>query len=140
MGKIDVVDAAPMLYQYVRDKRGHKIGVVIAVGSGQVGWALCKKPSTIIVEDETITSDDISKKYGKNAYVRKIVLVDRPGDHFDLDKAFAIAFKKVGKDTNIPNSVKAIYDSLMDRSRRYFEPEKYSRRLKEKTETDAANA
>ena len=29
------------IYEYVKDKHGHRRGVVYAVGKGEVGWSLC---------------------------------------------------------------------------------------------------
>ena len=30
-----------MIYQFVKDKHGHRKGVVVALDKGKVGWSLC---------------------------------------------------------------------------------------------------
>jgi hypothetical protein len=32
-----------MIYEYVRDRNGHPLGVVVALGKKEVGWSLCNK-------------------------------------------------------------------------------------------------
>ena len=32
-----------MIYEYVRDRNGHPLGVVVALGKKDVGWSLCNK-------------------------------------------------------------------------------------------------
>lgn len=32
-----------MLIQYIRNKKGHRIGIVVAIDKDKIGWSLCKK-------------------------------------------------------------------------------------------------
>ena len=32
-----------MIYEYVRDRNGHPLGVVCALGKKDIGWSLCNK-------------------------------------------------------------------------------------------------
>lgn len=32
-----------MLVKYLRNANGRRVGVVVAVGAGQVGWSVCRK-------------------------------------------------------------------------------------------------
>ena len=128
----EIKEAAPIIYQYVRDKNGRKIGIVLATGSGKVGWSICKKAhEKLVASTTTINEKSIEKVYGKGAKLVTEVWLPIKGDKFNLDDAFAIAFKKANQTWfkgTVPCSIKTMYDKMLERSRSYFDPEHYSKK------------
>ena len=82
-----------MLVEFVRDKNGHRVGVVVAVGSETVGWS------------------------AYNTKVERMV-----GNKFDRKRAIDIAMGRanIGSDVRIPRHIQPIVDRMMDRSARYY--------------------
>ena len=128
----EIKEAAPIIYQYIRDKKGRKIGVILATGSGKVGWSICKKAHEKLVASVTTVNDKkIDSIYGKGAKLVTEVWLPVKGDVFNIDDAFAIAFKKANQTWfkgNVPCSIKSMHDKMLERSRSYFDPEHYSKK------------
>lgn len=48
-----------LLVKYVRNKKGHPIGVVVAIDKNKIGWSMCHK------------DDKWNKEFGKNIAVNR---------------------------------------------------------------------
>lgn len=84
-----------MFVQYVRDRKGHKVGVVVGLPKeNNVGFSLCKTRPT----KNDSGCDNFSK---------------------DIGVQMAIGRAKSGKDYDIPHSCLSVYNKMKDRITRY---------------------
>lgn len=80
-----------MIYEYVRDRNGHPLGVVCALGKKDIGWSLCNRRM----------GDKFNKELG-------------------LKIAQGRAITSYVKDKKVPQTITPILEKMKERAKRYF--------------------
>lgn len=117
-----IIGDSPVLFEYVRERgsRNRKIGIIVAVENGKVGWALCKKAGRVLIDREVFVDsaglEHISETW-KNI----------EGDKFNFEIAFGKACKRAWNGgteyDDLPFSITKKYEEMIERSIRYFKKE-----------------
>ena len=97
-----------MLVKYVRNSRGHKIGVVVAINATEIGWSLCNAKMGDIF----------------NSYRAIEIAVGRAKSYalfIEREVCCITVLNKKGDVVNVPISCKRDFYNMVERARRYFQ-------------------
>jgi hypothetical protein len=102
-----------MLTHFVKDRRGRRVGVVVALSRDQIGWSKCN-----------MNLDRYNEEFGMDVAIDRarkrpqlVAKLDPPSDYgVYLQNNFG------GRDwrCTMPSSVKPIFEKMKDRAARYF--------------------
>lgn len=130
-GKIDVVSSEPAsevkteLIEFVRDKRGRRVGCVAAVkdvdsGKVTIGWSKCMtKPSAYDRKELGVVPDTFDKQWAIDKAVGRALSIDFM---IDLDKASYIrqSTSRLMCGVEVPSMVRPVIRKMAQRAKRYF--------------------
>jgi hypothetical protein len=97
-----------VIFQYIKNRKNQRVGVVVATGLRRVGWSLCK---THMIEDwdaappKRIKVDTFNKKRG-----------------FDIACGRANQENPVTDLDLVPQSARKLFVEMTNRAERYFSP------------------
>lgn len=108
-----------ILFEYIRNRgpNKEKLGIIVAIGSGKIGWALCKKAGKVLIYREEFVSSDglinVTETWERLA-----------GDKFNFEIALGKACKRAraggAEKYDLPFSLTTKYYEMAERSARYF--------------------
>ena len=93
-----------MIYEYMKDKYGHRKGVVCATSKIGIGWSLCNKKDRFNRDFALKIAEGRARKY------EKIV------QEVDED----------GYEIKVPDSIYPLFEKMVDRAERYYQEDKAS--------------
>jgi len=109
-----------MIYEFLKDRHGHRKGVVCAIGNGKVGWSLCNEKGYGTEEGDKFNkklalemAEGRAKEYGN---IEKYTLCCCAED----DDDYAFVNKVTDRYTSIPNSIEKLFKKMIERSSRYY--------------------
>ena len=110
-----------MIYEFLKDRHGHRKGVVCAIGRGQIGWSLCnergyngEKGDRFDTKRALEIAEGRAKEYGNRERY------EIHGPLTDSNGWYTFTNIITGKHKKVPNSLVKLFKKTLERSERYY--------------------